>query len=323
MDNVKVLPAGAEAGSEFLDLVGPDERSVRRLAVILLLSAPLALVAVLVSATLCIAAAAALSGTSFGHILELAEPGFSGERHLLSYGFELSLAGVASIAAALVLLVVASKVQRRAPLTFLTAAPRLRSGLFLWGLAVGAVLVGLALVVERLWAQEHAVPPILTPGAAVGERAGYAVMAIGFLFLAALAEEIIFRGWLIQQASAWTRNIALMLAVNGLIFSFVHFDPDVSGFLIRCLMGAGWAWIAIRTGGIEFTTGAHLANNLLVSLFVAPVSFAAKPSGGVDLAAVALEGAVILALVAVVEASLRIKPAGPAPRAVSELRLRR
>lgn len=323
MDHANVLRGGAQVNSEFLDLARPEERSVRRLAAILVVSAPLALVAVLVAATACIFAAMPLMGLSFGQVIAMAKGGYTGERSLLSYGFELSFVGAASIAAALVLLMVASKVQRRGPLTFLTASPNARPGLFLWGLAAGALLVGLALVVERLWSPEPTAPPILTPGADFAERAGYLAMAAGFLFLAALAEEIIFRGWLIQQASAWTRNIAVLLAVNGLIFSFVHFDPDLSGFLVRCLMGAGWAWIAIRTGGIEFTTGAHLANNLLVCLFVAPASFTAKASGDVDLAAVALEGAIILVLVAAVEAGLRIRPGSLAPEAVRELRLRR
>jgi membrane protease YdiL (CAAX protease family) len=187
---------------------------------------------------------------------------------------------------------------------------------------VGAVLIAAAVILERAGTPSPSAPPILRPGTNWSERGLYAAMAAGFLFLAALAEEIIFRGWLIQVVGAWTRNMLVMLAVNGLIFSFVHFDPDMSGFLIRCLMGAGWAWIAIRTAGIEFTTGAHLANNLLISLCVAPVSFTAKASAGVDLAAVAVEGGVIVLLVAAVELWLRARPA-EAGMGAAAVRLRR
>lgn len=323
MDWMKDLRiAGAEAGSDFLDLVKPEERSLRRLAATLLLSAPLGVLAALVAGAICIIVAAGVMGRPFNELLALVETGEPGARSLLSYGFELSLAGLASIAPALVLLLVASKVQRRRPLSFLTAAPRLRIGLFLGGLAAGAVLVGVAVMIERAWTLQPATPPILTPGADWGERVGYAALAAGFLFLAALAEEIIFRGWFVQQVGAWTRNAAIMLAVNGLVFSFVHFDPDMGGFLVRCAMGAGWAWIAIRTAGIEFTTGAHLANNLLVSLFVMPVSFVAKPSSPVNVAAVGLEGAIILLLVAVVEVWLRVR-SGEAGPGAAEVRLRR
>jgi len=320
MTEVNVLGvAGGTAKSDFLDIAKPEERSLRRLAVILLLSAP----AVLVVVPICMFLIAHLWGRSFNDIAQMAKAGGAGARNLLSYGFELSVAGVASIAVALIWLLIASRVQRRAPLSFLTAAPRLRTGQFLGGLAAGGVLVGFAVAVERFLSADHTVAPILTPGAAIDERAGYALMAAGFLFLAAAAEEILFRGWMIQQVGVWTRNVAVMLAVNGVVFSFVHFDPDISGFLIRCLMGAGWAWIAIRTGGIEFTTGAHLANNLLVSLFVAPVSFAPQPSHGVDYASIAVEGAIILLLVAVVEAQLRRKPADDSLGAGRELPLRR
>ena len=325
MTRMKVLrEAGAATGSDFLDLVKPEERSIRRLAATLLLGAPLALVAALIATVACMFAAAQLTGRHVDETLALVTgPETRGARSLLSYGVELSIAGLASIAVALALLFVASKVQRRAPLTFLTARPRLRISLFLGGLAAGAALVGLALIVERTWSSQPVSPPILTPGADWGERAGYAAMAAGFLFLAALAEEIVFRGWFVQQLGAWTRNVAIMLTLNGLVFSFVHFDPDISGFLIRCLMGAGWAWIAIRTAGVEFTTGFHLANNLLVSLFVMPAVFAAQPASSVNLAAVALEGVVIVALVAGVEAWLRVRPGEAGPAAGAQLRLRR
>jgi uncharacterized protein len=302
-------PARVGANSELLDHVRPEERSVRRLITILLLGVPLGGLAALLTGAACILAAGPLTGRSFDQVVAMSTGNAApSPRGLLSYGFELSIAGFASIAFALVLLLVASKVQRRPAWTFLTAAPRLRAGLLLGGFVAGAVLVGGAVWIEQLWSNEPLTPPILTPGAAWGERAGYAALAAGFLFLAALAEEVLFRGWFVQQVAAWTRNLAIMLAVNGLVFSFVHFDPNLSGFIVRCLMGAGWAWIALRTGGIEFTTGAHLANNLLISLFIAPVSFRPQPSAELDVAGVAVEVGVIVLLVLVVEAWLRARP---------------
>jgi|GEM_PF-3816021 len=310
MDKVDDLrPAHVRANSELLDHVRPEERSVRRLITILLLGIPLGGLAALLTGVACILAASGLTGRSFDQLMALSTgKAASGARGLLSYGFELSIAGLASIAFALVLLLVAAKVQRRPAWTFLTTAPRLRAGLFLGGFVAGAVLVGGAVAIEQLWSSQSPTPPILTPGADWGERAGYAALAAGFLFLAALAEEVLFRGWFVQQVAAWTRNLALMLAVNGLVFSFVHFDPNLSGFIVRSVMGAGWAWIALRTGGIEFTTGAHLANNLLVSLFVVPVSFRPQPSAELDVAGVAVEAGVIILLVLFVEAWLRARP---------------
>jgi membrane protease YdiL (CAAX protease family) len=300
-------PARVGANSELLDHVRPEERSVRRLITILLLGVPLGGLAALLTGAACILAACRLTGRSFDQLMAMSTGAAAGARGLLSYGFELSIAGLASIAFALALLLVAAKVQQRSAWTFLTTAPRLRGGLFVGGLVAGAVLVGGAVWIERLWSSQPPTPPILAPGADWGERAGYAALAAGFLFLAALAEEVLFRGWFVQQVAAWTRNLSIMLAVNGLVFSFVHFDPDLSGFIVRCLMGAGWAWIALRTGGIEFTTGAHLANNLLVSLFVVPVSFRPQPSAEVDVAGVAVEAGVIVLLVLVVEAWLRMR----------------
>jgi len=59
--------------------------------------------------------------------------------------------------------------------------------------------------------------------------------------------------------------------VNGLLFSAMHLpDLDPTAFVARALMGVGFCYMTLRTGGIEFSTGAHAANNILLILFVQP-----------------------------------------------------
>jgi hypothetical protein len=78
-------------------------------------------------------------------------------------------------------------------------------------------------------------------------------------------------------------------------------------------MGAGWAWIALRTAGVEFTTGAHLANNLFVALFVAPVKFVSPAAAGpADLRPALIELAIVLAMVGIVEVWLKRRGEGVA-----------
>ena len=45
-------------------------------------------------------------------------------------------------------------------------------------------------------------------------------------------------------------------------------DVDINNFVGRGLMAIGFCYMALRTGGIEFSTGAHAANNILLLLFV-------------------------------------------------------
>jgi len=226
-------------------------------------------------------------------------------RSLISYAYELSVAGLATYAAALVVLWIASRVYRRPVLSFLTASARFRWRIVGAGLAVGLPLMAIALLAGGSGDTAAVTPPILTPGAGALQRLGYAACALVMLYLAALAEEAVFRGWLLQQTAAWTRSLPLILGVNGVLFSLAHFDPNPVNLLVRAIMGAGWAWIALRTAGVEFTTGAHLANNLFVALFVAPVSFTAPKARPFDLRPALVELAIVAALAVAVEVRIR------------------
>jgi membrane protease YdiL (CAAX protease family) len=233
-------------------------------------------------------------------LTDSARPG----RSLISYAFELSVAGVCTYLAALAVLALARRIFKRPIRTFLTSAPRFRWGVVLAGFVLGLPMVALGFLGERLGDTSPLSPPILTADAGL-QVLGYAGIAAVCLYLAAFAEEAIFRGWLLQQTAAWTRNLPIILGVNGVLFSLVHFDPVLSNFLVRAIMGAGWAWIALRTGGVEFTTGAHLANNLFVALFVAPVKFVAPAPEAEGWVPALIETAVLLAIAGAVEIYVR------------------
>jgi hypothetical protein len=47
-------------------------------------------------------------------------------------------------------------------------------------------------------------------------------------------------------------------------------------------MGAGFVYMTLRLGGVEFSTGAHAANNILIVLFIQPLSLKPTPSTGVS-----------------------------------------
>lgn len=293
----------------FLAPVGQLERRLPRLAAFLLsaLAASCA-AALLVALAIVLSAALPLArerGIGLLDALQLAVSPRAASRSLLSYWYELAVAGLASYAAALAVLGLATRFYRRSARSFLTAAPRYRWGLVGAGFAIGACTVGLVVLVQVLTPGARPAPPLLQAGESLAARLGYAGLAAGGLYLAAVAEEIIFRGVLLQLSAAFTRSLPLILAINGIIFSLAHFDPDPSGFVIRAVMGAGWAWIALRSGGIEATAGVHLANNLLISLFIMPVSFKPPAPQAFEPAAVLAELATVLACMAAVEVMVR------------------
>jgi len=102
-------------------------------------------------------------------------------------------------------------------------------------------------------------------------RAVYVFAAV-LLIPSAAAEELMFRGWLMRQIAAFTRRPGILIFATAIAFSAAHFDFSADGFLTHALMGAGFAYMTLRLGGIELSTGAHAANNILFILFVQPFS---------------------------------------------------
>jgi len=233
-------------------------------------------------------------------------------RMLQSYVFELALTGLSSFTAAATFIAVAAHIERRPRLSFLTIAPRFRWRLVGLGLAVATPVLGVSVIIAYLTG-DASQAPVLTTGVPVWARLTYVAASAVFLCLAALAEEMLFRGWLLQQTSVFVRKVALLLVVNGLLFSFAHADPNLGSFLIRAAMGAAWAWVVLRTGGLEFALGAHLANNLMVSLFIKPVSLAPIAARPFDYLELAIEVIGLAIIVGVVEWLVRTRAIGRAP----------
>lgn len=179
--------------------------------------------------------------------------------------------GVGLGALALAVMLAARMIFARPLSTWLTAAPHFRWGLVAWGAAVAAVGAGVLMALEAAAHHPGAVPPILDPGSGLGLKLFYVAAVLVGLFVAATAEEVVFRGYLLQQTAAFTRNIWLIVAINAAVFALAHLEFDPAALAARALAGAAFAWAALRLGGLEFAIGAHVATNLMIALFQAPM----------------------------------------------------
>lgn len=128
----------------------------------------------------------------------------------------------------------------------------------------------------------------------------YVLAAAGALGLAAAAEEVIFRGVIQQVLVAWVRVVGVALVLQAIAFSAVHADPDPAAFAVRLIMGLTWGWAALRLGGIEFSTGLHLVNNLVLVMLV-PLSEAMRVDRDIGWAGPASQTASGLVVVLAVE----------------------
>lgn len=87
------------------------------------------------------------------------------------------------------------------------------------------------------------------------------------------AEELFFRGYLLQTLGRGTRNVGVLTAVNGFIFMLPHLsNPEVAtNPLLLALyfwgIGGFFAWITLKDNRLELALGAHAANNLFSGIF--------------------------------------------------------
>ena len=102
----------------------------------------------------------------------------------------------------------------------------------------------------------------------------YAIIAVLLLPVQTTAEEVFFRGWLIQGLSQRYSNIWLLSIVSGVVFALPHLaNPEAAGALLPAMfgyasVGFALAWVTVRDRSLEIAIGAHAANNLFAALVV-------------------------------------------------------
>jgi membrane protease YdiL (CAAX protease family) len=155
--------------------------------------------------------------------------------------------------------------------TWLTAAPLFRWNLVLWGAALTIIGVAVVMTVDVVILGDDFDYPVFDPSYGVGLKLAYVVAVLIGLFVAATAEEVVFRGYLLQQTAALTKRTWLVIAINAAVFALFHLEFDPTALAARALAGAAFAWAALRLGGLEFAIGAHVATNLMLALIQGPM----------------------------------------------------
>jgi membrane protease YdiL (CAAX protease family) len=187
---------------------------------------------------------------------------------------------------AVAVLIGARLVFHRPAWTFVSPATPFRLRLLGAGFVLFGAIALASLAVERALRGEALAPPVFDADYLLHTRLIYAGGSALFLLLAAAAEELVFRGVLLQATGAVVRSLPVLIVVNGLVFSAFHLDPSPGAFAARAISGAVWTWTVLRLAGLEFAVGAHLANNLVVALLVEPISTAAQPGRDYPLEAI-------------------------------------
>jgi phytanoyl-CoA hydroxylase len=103
----------------------------------------------------------------------------------------------------------------------------------------------------------------------------FALAALLLTPLQCAAEELVFRGYVLQGMGRVMRSPPVLAVLSSVIFTLPHlYNPEVAayGLVIMAanyfVMGLFLAGIALRDGRLELAIGAHAGNNLLLALFI-------------------------------------------------------
>ncbi len=152
---------------------------------------------------------------------------------------------------------------------------RWRWPLFLWGFGLWAVVQCVVTATDFL------IAPRGFSLIASGGTAALAVFALIGLSVQTFAEEFMFRGYLTQGMLLAFKRPLPAAVVSGLLFGLLHIPNGLPQALNAIAFGIVCSLIAIRTGGIAFTFGLHLANNYFGAVAVVSSDDVFKGSPGI------------------------------------------
>lgn len=94
-------------------------------------------------------------------------------------------------------------------------------------------------------------------------------LTLGALLIQTLAEELVFRGYLMQQLAARFRSKLIWFWLPALVFGAIHYDPAKAGdnalllIISPMVFGILAADLTVRTGSLGAAWGFHFANNFV------------------------------------------------------------
>ena len=109
-----------------------------------------------------------------------------------------------------------------------------------------------------------------TPNMSLAQWLPWALLFLPVLLLQVGTEEIIFRGYLMQQFAAFSKNPIAWMIVPSVMFGSLHFQPTKFGMeaavivvVLTSLFGMVAADLTRRTGNLGAAIGLHFVNNLI------------------------------------------------------------
>src|SRR5579872_2466953 len=196
--------------ASFIADISPRERSLWRAVVTLLAGAVGGVIVALITGMIALVLVVVATGGFGGdfralpqHILALLNEDGKTIRSALGL---LTLAVFTNGPMAATFIAVAALIAGVSARRYVTVAPKIRWRLLVSGLLLSVVVIGPLILAGQLLDPHSPPAPVISLAADWPGRIGYALACIALLIPAAAAEEIVFRGWLLRESAAVSRN---------------------------------------------------------------------------------------------------------------------
>ena len=108
---------------------------------------------------------------------------------------------------------------------------------------------------------------------------GFLVVIVLTSPLQAVAEEIFFRGYLMQALGSLVAKPWFGVVVSAVVFALLHGTQNLPLFVDRLVFGLLAGWLVWRTGGLEAGIAAHVINNVFAYLIAGLTTSIAAAQG--------------------------------------------
>jgi hypothetical protein len=85
---------------------------------------------------------------------------------------------------------------------------------------------------------------------------------------AGICEEFLFRGYLLRQIMDWSGSSAVAIVVSAVIFGSMHLYEGTASAIQIAALGAFFAVVAVRRGGLRAPMIAHFLQDAVAGLFL-------------------------------------------------------
>ena len=126
----------------------------------------------------------------------------------------------------------------------------------------------------------------------------FIIVALILVPLQCMAEEFVFRGFLMQIFGSWFNIPVLALIIQAIAFTLVH-GYNSSGQIVILLSGLVYGFLAWKSNGLEVSSAMHSVNNLF-AVMLEGLMIAEPSTGTISIESLIIDIITLIAIAAVI-----------------------